>query len=156
MAWVRCGIPVLATSQRAVPASHAQIKLSRGSRYPPSLESGILGVRPCGGVRSALILDPAIDAPSLTGSMGQDLFPVDAKLPDCIYPPPLRLSVVSSGVSSRTPAPWHCFAYRCRRLPGGTGWRRTAALQDDRSKDVAMMEIVIPVSPAMSWARVIE
>ena len=70
MAWVSSGIPVLATSHRAVPASHAQIKLSREPRYPPSLESGILGVRPCGGVRSALILDPAIDAPRLTGPMG--------------------------------------------------------------------------------------
>ena len=70
MARVSSGIPVLATSHRAVPASHARIKLSREPRYPPSLESGILGVRPCGGVRSALILDPAIDAPGLTGPMG--------------------------------------------------------------------------------------
>ena len=61
-----------------------------------------------------------------------------------------------AGVPSRPPAPWHCFAYRFRRLPGGTGWRRTAALQDDQAKDVAMMEMVIPVSSAMSWARVIE
>ena len=28
--------------------------------------------------------------------------------------------------------------------------------QDDQAKDVAMMEMVIPVSSAMSWARVIE
>ena len=157
MAWVSSGIPVLATSHRTVPASHAQIKLSREPRYPPSLESGILGVRPCGGVRSALILDPAIDAPSLTGPMGAGSVSDRCKIT------PLYSSAACTAFRGIERG------FRPDRRRRGIALRTASAgyqaepvgdellpPQDDQAKDVAMMEMVIPVSSAMSWARVIE